>query len=185
MQFIASPKLIFHWLAGSMGHGRQCVSARLPWPRVLICGNWPRDMEPNQWKRRQKGQRRESIPNRWGVGSRRGEEEVKGKKKNQEREKTESSVFTSRHLGAVSWLQELWDVWERKGSYITRLLKQGERQTDRDGDREGPGKKNKKTLPFKVTGTTLSKQKTNTLHGAHTPDGGRWVSDEQRSLVSS
>lgn len=54
MQFIASPKLIFHWLAGSMGHGRQCVSARLPWPRVLICGNWPGDMEPNQWKRRQR-----------------------------------------------------------------------------------------------------------------------------------
>lgn len=54
MQFIASPKLIFHWLAGSMGHGRQCVSARLPWPRVLICGNWPGDMESNQWKRRQR-----------------------------------------------------------------------------------------------------------------------------------
>lgn len=54
MQFIASPKLIFHWLAGTMGHGRQCVSAHLPWPRVLICGNWPGDMEPNQWKRRQR-----------------------------------------------------------------------------------------------------------------------------------
>lgn len=54
MQFIASVKLIFHWLAGSMGHGRQCESARLSWPLVLICGNWPGDMEPNQWKRRQR-----------------------------------------------------------------------------------------------------------------------------------
>lgn len=61
MQFIASPKLIFHWLAGSMGHGRQCVSARLPWPRVLICGNWPGDMKPNQWRQRDRGENQSLI----------------------------------------------------------------------------------------------------------------------------
>lgn len=54
MQFIASPKLIFHWLAGSMGHGRQRISSQLPWPWVLICGNWPGGMGSNHWKRRQR-----------------------------------------------------------------------------------------------------------------------------------
>lgn len=68
MQFIASPKLIFHWLAGSMGHGRQCVSARLPWPRVLICGNWPGDMKPDQWKRRDRGENQSLIAEESGAG---------------------------------------------------------------------------------------------------------------------
>lgn len=98
-------------------------------------------------------------------------------------------MFTSRHVGAVSWLQELWDVWERKRSYITRLLKQGERvrqtrQTETENERGTGGEK---TLPFKVTGTTLSKQKQTwyMVLAAQTPDRGRRRSNEHWSLVSS
>lgn len=87
MQFIASPKLIFHWLAGSMGHGRQCVSARLPWPRVLICGNWPGDMDSNQWKRRQRdrGGNQSLIAVEYAIGG--GEVEVKKKIRREKRQK--------------------------------------------------------------------------------------------------
>lgn len=166
-----------------------------PWQAMRICPP-PLASGANMWKlawgygvqpmeEEAEGQRRESIPNRWGVGSRRGEEEVE--KKNL-REKTESSVFTSRHLGAVSWLEELWDIRERKPSYITRLLKQGERvwETGRQKQRtrQGPGKKH---CHLKWQGQHYqSKNK----HGTHThtelpmPYWGRWVTNKQESLVS-
>lgn len=42
----------------------------LPWPRVLICGNWLGDMEPNQWKRRQRdrGKNQSLIAEDYAVG---------------------------------------------------------------------------------------------------------------------
>lgn len=143
MQFIASPKLIFHRLAGSMGHGRQCVSARLPWPRVLICGNWPGDMEPNQWKRRQ-GDRRENqfVIAEEKSQSKGGEEDVG---KTSRRGKDRRQCVYQQTFGCCQLTARALGYQRQK----TRLYKQavkagGERQTDRRKTRQGPGEKKKK-----------------------------------------
>lgn len=79
MQFIASPKLIFHWLAGSMGHGRQCVSARLPMASGANMWKLARGYGVRPIEEEAERQRGESIRNRWGGGSRRGEKEEEQK----------------------------------------------------------------------------------------------------------
>lgn len=103
------------------------------------------------------GQRRESIPNRLGVGSRRGEEEVKEKKNQGERKDRKQCVYqqtfgccqlTARALGCQRKKRELYNQ-----AVIAGGESQRDRQTETETENER-GTRGKKTLPFKVTVTT-------------------------------